>query len=123
MQIVPVVIVMGYSQLPNFRDLPFLRKPIRKSTLLEAVRNQLQKSNSKEKTKEESKEQVPTESVKILVAEDNVLNQKIISKILESLKYKNVTIVENGKQAVDAVKSAHYDIILMDMMVFTLMYC
>jgi len=50
---------------------------------------------------------------KILVAEDNVFNQKVSEKILERLGYKPV-IVENGKEAFDAVLSNKYDVVFMD---------
>lgn len=54
---------------------------------------------------------------KILLAEDNVMNQRVITKILESLGYANVTLVENGRQAWEAAKETNYDVILMDCMV------
>lgn len=49
----------------------------------------------------------------ILIAEDNKINQTIISAMLASTKAK-VTIVENGKLALDAVKNNHFDLVLMD---------
>jgi len=52
----------------------------------------------------------------ILVAEDNFMTSKIISKMLDSLGYKNILIVENGKKAVDAVKAKKFDTVLMDIM-------
>lgn len=51
---------------------------------------------------------------KILVVEDNRLNQHVIKALLSRLKA-DVTVVEDGQQAVDAVKSgALFDLILMD---------
>ncbi len=50
----------------------------------------------------------------ILVAEDNVINQKLACKLLEKNGHK-VTIVENGELAVNAFRENEYDIILMDM--------
>ena len=52
-------------------------------------------------------------SGRVLVAEDNPVNQFIIQKQLESVGY-TVDIVENGKKAVDAVMKNQYDIVLMD---------
>ncbi len=53
------------------------------------------------------------EKYKILVAEDNEINQKLIIKILENLNF-IVTTVSNGKEAVDARKNGDYDLIFMD---------
>jgi signal transduction histidine kinase len=50
---------------------------------------------------------------RVLVAEDNEINQKLITKILEHLNF-NVTLVENGKEAVEARKESDFDLILMD---------
>gem|GEM_PF-1566560 len=52
---------------------------------------------------------------KILVAEDNVTNQFAIRRILENMGA-DVTVVSNGKEAVDSVAQVRYDVVLMDMM-------
>jgi len=54
-----------------------------------------------------------TEKYRVLVAEDNEINQKLITKILEHLNF-DVTLVANGQEAVDARKKSEYDLILMD---------
>src|SRR5687768_9335259 len=43
-----------------------------------------------------------------------MFNQQVITHILTKMGYKP-TLVENGEQAVDAVRATHYDLILMDM--------
>jgi osomolarity two-component system sensor histidine kinase NIK1 len=54
-----------------------------------------------------------TKSFDILLAEDNIVNQRLAVKILE--KYHHVvTVVSNGQEALDAVKEKRYDVILMD---------
>ena len=55
-----------------------------------------------------------TSGLRILVAEDNRINQMLIERILSKLAYKNVKIVENGKLAVEALHKAQYDIVFMD---------
>ncbi|WP_440903120.1 ATP-binding protein [Catenovulum sp. SX2] len=49
----------------------------------------------------------------VLIAEDNEINQQIIAFHMESLGAE-LTLVENGLQAVNAVKQCTYDLILMD---------
>jgi osomolarity two-component system sensor histidine kinase NIK1 len=52
-------------------------------------------------------------SFNILLAEDNVVNQKVAIKILE--KYNHVvTVVGNGLEALNTIKSRRFDVILMD---------
>jgi CheY-like chemotaxis protein len=52
--------------------------------------------------------------IKILIAEDNKMNQVMIKNLLNKLGFSNFKIVNNGKKAVDAAKLENYDIILMD---------
>ncbi len=52
--------------------------------------------------------------LKVLLAEDNPVNQKVAILILERSGHK-VTGVSNGAQALRAVQEAEYDIVLMDM--------
>ena len=49
----------------------------------------------------------------VLVAEDNKVNQKLAAAMLKRLGH-TVTIVENGQQAVQAVTSTKFDLVLMD---------
>jgi CheY-like chemotaxis protein len=51
--------------------------------------------------------------VHVLLAEDNLVNQKVAAKLLEKLGY-SVDIAANGKEAVRAWENGHFDVILMD---------
>ncbi len=53
------------------------------------------------------------ENIRILVAEDNPVNQKLVQKIL-SKKGIIPTLVSNGREAVKAVKTEVFDAVLMD---------
>lgn len=53
-------------------------------------------------------------SLRVLVAEDNKLNAKVVSKFLSSIGV-DYKIVENGKKAVEEYSPDKYDIILMDL--------
>ncbi|KAF9165926.1 hypothetical protein DFQ26_009060 [Actinomortierella ambigua] len=66
----------------------------------------------------ESASALPTDAehaipLHILLAEDNVVNQKLAVRILEKFGHK-VTIVANGKLAVEYFSNKHFDLILMD---------
>jgi two-component system sensor histidine kinase RpfC len=52
--------------------------------------------------------------LKILVAEDNPTNQKVISKILESAGHRPA-LVENGEQALDVMAKESFDLVILDM--------
>jgi osomolarity two-component system sensor histidine kinase NIK1 len=54
-----------------------------------------------------------TRSFEILLAEDNLVNQRLAVKILEKYHHA-VTVVGNGEEAVEAVKGKKFDVILMD---------
>lgn len=58
----------------------------------------------------------PTERsrrLSVLVAEDNFINQTLISSLLEHLGHQ-VTLADNGDEAVQAYLREHFDLILMD---------
>lgn len=50
---------------------------------------------------------------RVLLAEDNIVNQKVASIMLARLGY-GVDLAENGKEAVQAAQKRRYDVILMD---------
>jgi signal transduction histidine kinase/CheY-like chemotaxis protein len=52
-------------------------------------------------------------NLKILIVEDNIINQKITSKMIENIGYQ-YDIINNGKDAVNLLKNKCFDIILMD---------
>ena len=53
--------------------------------------------------------------INILIVEDNPINQILLNRILEKLGHHQfVDLVANGREAVEAVQSKSYDLILMD---------
>ena len=53
-------------------------------------------------------------SARILVAEDNHVNQKVLAALLKSFPY-DLYFVSNGALAVDALKTEAFDLVLMDL--------
>ena len=52
-------------------------------------------------------------SIRILLAEDNTINQQVALLLLKKLGYR-ADVVSNGKEVLDALEQADYDLILMD---------
>ena len=57
--------------------------------------------------------ETPAKPFRILVAEDNSINQKVILNFLENLGYAH-DLAENGAQAVEMLEHQFYDAVLMD---------
>jgi signal transduction histidine kinase/CheY-like chemotaxis protein len=52
--------------------------------------------------------------LRVMIAEDNVVNQKVLTRILNQLNIKNIDIANNGKEACEKEKEKVYDLIFMD---------
>ncbi len=97
-----------------------INKPIRHDVLLNRMVNLLEARNSKPaEVKQENNtppNQIASEyPMQILLAEDNLINQKLAERVLEVFGY-SIDIAENGKQAVEMMLQKPYDLILMDVM-------
>jgi CheY-like chemotaxis protein len=103
----------------------YLVRPIKKSLLFDCLRTVVGSTppNVEKETdnlitrfsiqEQKEVENLTTKKLKILLAEDNKMNQKVATKMLEKMGH-TVTIAENGLKAVDHFKSGVFDIILMD---------
>jgi len=64
-------------------------------------------------TRHSLREARPAAVARVLVAEDNEVNQKVAVRILERLGYR-VDVADNGREAVEAVARTRYEAVLMD---------
>jgi signal transduction histidine kinase/ActR/RegA family two-component response regulator len=55
----------------------------------------------------------PARPARILVAEDNIVNQRVAAALLTKRGH-TVTVVNNGREAVDAMQRERFDLVLMD---------
>ena len=53
--------------------------------------------------------------LRILLAEDNIINQKLAIRILNKLGYQHIDVALNGLEAIAKLKTQFYEVILMDM--------
>jgi signal transduction histidine kinase/ActR/RegA family two-component response regulator len=55
------------------------------------------------------------DEIRILVAEDNIINQKVLVRMLNRMGLQHVTVVGNGQDAVEEDRRNMYHLVLMDM--------
>ena len=55
------------------------------------------------------------DTVKILLVEDYKHSQIIVTRLLKKNDFDSIVVVENGQEALEAVREQHYNLILMDM--------
>ena len=93
----------------------YLSKPIRPSRLIDVIKELCQPSTVPKKlvTQHTVKEREAAHRHRILVAEDDKVNQIVAVKLLERLGMR-ADVVGNGRDAVNAVSEGDYDVVLMD---------
>jgi len=98
----------------------YLCKPVRNSDLLAAMQRLFARTpeSSSEPTTQQSLNELarhllPAPRLDILVAEDNVVNQKIVQRTLENAGH-TVSVAANGLQAIEKFEARAFDLILMD---------
>ena len=119
---IPIIVLSSIGgDLSKDTDLfhSILSKPIRQHVLSRHILEALQPHHNPKVAPENLRQKLPANfaekhPLEILVAEDNLINQKVISHILNKLGYKPV-LVEDGAKAVTEARNKPYDIILMDM--------
>jgi len=108
------------QQLAKQTSGAYLIKPVRQSELFDMLTYALSSEGAISSWHEQpllshagQENQPVARQMRILVAEDNPTNQAVTSSILKKLGYK-CDIVANGREAVTAMTSIAYDLILMD---------
>jgi signal transduction histidine kinase/CheY-like chemotaxis protein len=94
----------------------FLTKPAKSRQLTECMARLLnapQPSQSKPKAQELQITLGERKPLRILLAEDNVVNQKVGVRLLERLGYR-ADVVSNGLEVLSAIQRQAYDVVLLD---------
>jgi signal transduction histidine kinase/CheY-like chemotaxis protein/HPt (histidine-containing phosphotransfer) domain-containing protein len=90
-----------------------LMKPIMQSELLRAIQTALELTEGSDSPAAVSESQKVGRRLNVLLAEDNEVNQRLATKLLEKRGHQ-VVVANNGKEAVEAYRAQGFDVILMD---------
>ncbi len=92
----------------------YILKPIRRSDLLFAIATALkQKHTSLESAPQIQNQKDGTESLRILLAEDNRINQRLAVRTLEKMGH-TVTVANDGIEALSLLEAGIFDLVFMD---------
>jgi CheY-like chemotaxis protein len=130
----PCLLLIALSSIDSFVQTSIfekkLDKPINKIQLFDAIhttlKNKLEPSTFigdkfiEVKSQYSNKSSTYNRNVKILIAEDNIVNQQVLKEMLESIGYKNITIANDGLETIDMIEKSNnnhtsYDILLLDL--------
>ena len=90
-----------------------LPKPVKRATLYNALTRIMARTGLTPVVEEIPAQPVDTKPAKILVVEDNAVNLRIATLMLEKQRHR-VDVAGNGREALDALALARYDLVLMD---------
>jgi CheY-like chemotaxis protein len=137
-------LAQAIRRLPNYQDLPLvvlsslgitkeeadramvnfaaiLSKPIKQLQLHDALAKVLGGrgdlvAQARTEQEQEAANNIsnPTHSLRILLAEDNLVNQKVALHMLKRIGYE-ADVVMNGQEALDLLQRSVYDVVLMDL--------
>jgi len=106
------------SDIARCRELgisDYLSKPIKQSELFDAIVTAMAEHGRKSERYESASAfiQASKRPLRVLLAEDNPVNQTLAMRILERLGHK-VQVANNGKEALGRAQAEQFDVILMD---------
>lgn len=112
---------LGDSQIRDERKKHFdwiLNKPVREAKLLQMIQKTLAPHFQARQTTDvdPNTDFLPLAQsypMRILIAEDNLINQKVVARMLQKVGYA-ADLVANGLEAIEALRMQPYDLILMD---------
>ena len=117
---IPVVILSSIGQ--HSRTAPDVRamlvKPVKPSALHDALATAISGEDVAPRSDRAAgggpAASTTAGDLRILLAEDNAVNQKLALRLLERMGHAGALVVEDGLAAIDALEQADYDVVLMD---------
>jgi signal transduction histidine kinase/CheY-like chemotaxis protein len=96
----------------------YLPKPVKRSLLIDCLLTILKQPPSDQGSQplvtQHSLHEARSHQARVLVAEDNLVNQTVIKTMLGKLGYTHIELAADGVEALDMASSHHFDIIFMD---------
>jgi len=102
---------IGVDSKPGAGSVFWIKLPFIISAKEEADAETKQRRSRRKKN---AKSRMAVEKAQVLVAEDHLLNQDLLKRLLPRMGFEHFDMVENGAQAVKAFKEKSYDLVLMD---------
>jgi CheY-like chemotaxis protein len=108
------------SDMPGAAHIAFAQcvaKPVKSAQLCEALEQALFNLKTVVQTPPVKTEPLPVKNLplRILLCDDNSINQKVASRLLQQIGYQS-DITANGLEALEALEHKQYDLIFMDVM-------
>jgi CheY-like chemotaxis protein len=118
----PAVLVLASAELSIVAVHPhadaarvLLHKPVRRDDLVQAVRAATEETPAatSEVSASEGGETPRSAGLRVLLVEDNAVNQMVAESILERRGFE-VVVARNGREGVEAFRHQRFDVVLMD---------
>lgn len=120
----PIILLssVGDESKKKYPDLfsAILNKPVKQQQLCRAIQSSLRPGGIHVTAETQKPKQVLSDEfakrypLRILLAEDNPVNQKLAIRVLNKLGYTDIDIAHNGSEAVHKLTQQFYNVILMD---------
>jgi signal transduction histidine kinase/CheY-like chemotaxis protein len=109
---------LGHKELSDRLFAATLTKPLRQSQLFDTLATLLVHDSVPKQVGAPAKPRIDVEmasrhALRILLAEDNVVNQKVALRLLQQMGYR-ADLASNGIEAIECVERQTYDVVLMD---------
>jgi CheY-like chemotaxis protein len=113
----PLLLLTSLGRLPQLQTggvfSAQLAKPLKASQLYNTLLQLLTGRAGEEEVETVTDGKRARSALRILLAEDNAMNQKVALRLLEQLGYR-ADVATNGREAIEALERQPYDVVLMD---------